>query len=318
MKILKILCHLEVDRMLYGALGEQLKIFRTQDYTYWIEDHQLGVPVTRDIDSIVNNDWDIVIVDDTRTWSDITKLKIKAKAFVWYVHGSYHTWQGFQSFANERLKDYNFIFTDESRLNYWKSWYKNNFNKYITLPIHLQDFYFTPELPITRNGAVYSIGSELLKSSALYGNSAMSTIIALSILGLDRYHIYGYGNKKIPINKRHIKSFSENIRNSLNGYSASAHPSEVQTLGFALLESMAAGVPVICTPKIDFVKYRFKDGDAPFLITNTPQEFYQYAKKFLKSQAYCDLVAYNARKFLRENYPFENYKQKINYWLLFL
>ena len=140
MKILKVLCHIEVDRMLYGALGDDLTILRHEDPTGWIKDEDLNIPVTHDLKAVAATDWDVIIYDDTRTWGTLERLNLKCKHKVWYVHGTYHTWKDFQDFANRELTDFHFLFTDRSRIDYWSRWFKNKPLSTLVLPILFHTF----------------------------------------------------------------------------------------------------------------------------------------------------------------------------------
>jgi glycosyltransferase involved in cell wall biosynthesis len=325
--------------MLSGALGDNLTILRHNDPTGWITDDDINIPtLTRDYEAIKGKEWDVVIYDDTRTWHILESLNLKAKHKVWYVHGTYHTWKQFQDFANEQLTDYHFLFTDTSRQEYWSRWFKNEPLSTLILPIHLQDYYYT-DIPNKRNGKVCAVGSNLLRTSKLYPNPELTSLTMKEMLkfGSDTFHIYGYNEADrqddyVTIPDEFYKGNAYPIREKLKDYSCAIFTSNVETLGFALLETMAAGVPVICTPKVDFnnkilssIRNVFcYNSILPYLNlltgidikpTNVGYESRRYANNFINKAHLSWVVGIDMQRFLKHNFPFSNYISKLNGWL---
>ena len=314
MNILKVLCHIEADRMLYSALGDQLTILRMRDHTGWIPDEDLGFPVTHDYATVSSTDWDWIIFDDIRTWESLRDFTTKNK--LWYVHGTYHTWGEFQFFANRSIHEgFHFLFTDADRLAHWDTWFTGTPVSELTLPIHLSDRYYSEASPY-RNSKVCMVGSEIIRISKLYDSTGIAEEVMseLFTLNSDTFHMFGYNGGDFFTPEEFKKGNAFPIRDTLGNYSCSVHASQVKTLGFALVECMAAGIPVICSPKVDLPE-DLGNGSWAYLIAHTPDEYMHYVRMFLADPMLSYSVGRKGQSFLRERFSFESYKKKLNTFL---
>lgn len=252
MKIAKLMSHMGVDSMLHSALGDKLTIFRYNDPTGWAEDDDLPFPVVRgNIDP--NIDWDIVIVDDMVTHQHIfSGPQLSVKQYVWYCHGTYDTWEGFQLYANTHFNDYAVIFTDYYKQSIVLNWAKFRIVDSITQNIFLPDQCFVP-VSTTRNNKIFTVGNQFIPVCQIYygfDHIVRPVLDTLQQLGPETYSHYGWP----PAQCNYIQPeyFKGHVRLSeLKDCNASIHPSGVRSVGFALLECLAAGIPVITTEKFD-------------------------------------------------------------------
>lgn len=318
MKILKFMCHRGVDNMLKEALGDKLHLYyAADDGMKWCDTtfkHKIneGGPTGY---------WDCVIMDDIRTTNAvIAAIKngdIKVGQFIVYVHGTYSKWVGFQQWANKNWKNCHFIFTDVCRKAAICEWYKEEPLTNLILPIHLPDSYYETPIATVRKDRVCLVGNRLLDTAKIY-NSRLTTHILMLMFGKleDKMDIYGWndhavnreiGGMKLPDNLFH----GPVVLSTLGGYKVAANVSAVNTMGFVLLEQIAAGIPSVMTPKIDFI-----NKDCPFTMTDDPAVFVEAVSHQLLEH---DLMAVErgqqGRDFLRKWFPFENYKKKITEWL---
>ena len=309
MKILKVVRHLGVDKMLKTALGDKLTLYRPivngsfTDPTSYIKD--LPFPYTTKLD---NKNWDIIIQDDIDSVNHLND--ITANEIIWYVHGTYHLWEGFQLFFNKRIKRCHVLFPDFSREGYIKSWYRGEFKSQLILPIHLSDEYFIENIP-NRNGQVFTMGNNLSTTCSLYGFENKVKKI-LEHMSKTPFSIFGYNTSKFDIDSKFYKGSVSPIREHVANYSASIHPSFVATCSFVLLECMAAGVPVITTPKASIPLTHNKDS---YVISSSPEEMAYYVDLFLKDEDLSRNFGAKGRDFLRENFPWRNYVNLLNEWV---
>lgn len=309
MKILKVVRHLGVDKMLKAALGSHLTLYRPRkngkftDPTHYLD--KLPFEYVTHLDS---TQWDIIIQDDIDSVNLLEGLK--PRHVVWYVHGTYHLWQGFQMYFNEKVSRCHVLFTDWSREGYVKSWYRGQFLSQLILPVHLTDEYYTSSIPV-RNGRIFSMGNDLSKTCSIYGYSHKVEKLIKSLTELP-YSIYGFNNNKFDINPQFYKGAVTPIRQHVANYSASVHPSFVPTCSFVLLECMAAGVPVIATPKASLpVNYNRQ----AYVLTDDPDEMLHYAKLMVSDSMLSKNMGKLGRDFLRETFPWKNYVNTLRNWI---
>ena len=309
MRILKAVCHLGVDQMLKAALGDQLTIWRCRtpegkpkDLTFWVP----SLPFDT-VDSVENDGWDVVIYDDIPTRESLRN--IKARAAIWYVHGTYHTWRGFQIYANEHLQNVHVLFPDLSRRRHVMSWYQHQPLSELILPVHLSSQYFTP-VPQHRNGRCFVMGNELKKTIALYGGLSLAQVV---LCGLQWYpfDFFGYGLEDL-VPQEFYRGVAYPIRDTVVNHSVSVNPSLVETLGFVLLECMASGVPIITTPKINLPE---ELSGRSYVIARTPAQFLEWSEKLVRDEALSITMGNAGQKFLREVFPFASYQGQLKEWL---
>lgn len=308
MRIVKAICHLGVDYMLKEALDDHLTIARFRDpktgeatdNTRWIADEGIPFPFTYDIE----DEYDFKIIDDMTTYK--TLKNIRARKTIWYIHGTYHKWPAFQQFWNSEVKYAHVLFPDEDRERYIKKWWKGRAKSKIYLPIHLSDKYFI-EASDRRNGLSYSIGNNLYQTCNIYGGDFDETFKYMSELGT---HIYGFNPKPPPgYPKELIKGAASPINQTVKDYSVSIHPSHVGTVGFALLEGIAAGVPAVCTHKPDLK-------DCPgVMVSKNPQSLARWAELISEDESWSIDSGLKGQEWLFKNRGIEQYHEKLLAWL---
>lgn len=308
MRIVKSICHLGVDKMLKAALGDRLTIARFRDKdgeatdnTKWIADDGMPFDFTYDVD----DEYDIKIIDDMKSFEMLKN--IKARNTIWYIHGTYHKWPAFQQFWNANVSNVHVLFPDTDRKKYVEKWWKCRSLSEIFLPIHLTDDFFT-ELPESRNGKAFTIGNNLYQTTAIYGNQNVSDQV-FTDMSLSETDLYGFNPVPPPMyDKRLIKGSAHPIKEVVKNYSVSIHPSFVGTFGFALLECMAAGVPVVCPQKVS--EYR-----ELCALANTPQDFKRWAKRYIKNEQLSLEVGAKNQSILRKHYNISKYSEKLLEWI---
>lgn len=306
MKILKTVCHLGVDKMLKAALGDQLSIVRfrkadgTPNDTCWLTDEQLPFPLAN-----LEEEYDIKIIDDQDSWRALHK--VKSRHTIWYVHGTYHTWAAFQTHWNKDMGGVHILFPDEERERFVGKWYKHKPITKFHLPIHLTDEHFVDAAP-KRNGLSYTIGNGLLKTCRIYGNDSKVDQLFRAMSGL-KTHLYGF-NTEVPTgyDRGLVKGPASPIRAVVRDYSVSIHPSHVSTVGFALLEGMAAGVAAVCTPKPTL-------GGCPGFFATDPASMISYAKTLMENENKALELGNQTQEWVKNNLNIEKYREKISEWL---
>lgn len=271
------------------------------DVTWWMKNEDLPVPITDD----TSGEWDAVIVDDMNNWKIIRDAGIRYRHMIWYIHGTYHKWPGFQDAANLHLKNVHILYPDTERQRYIRGWYKNKPLSEATIPIHLQDHYYVP-VSKSRNGKCYAMGNEIMATSRIYGPQEEVEDIFARV----KPDLFGF-NAKPPANVNFRGSASP-IREHVREYSACIAPSRVGTLGFVWLETMAAGVPLITTPKVDLPEDL--SGKA-YVIVRSPEEFDHWATRLKEDQGLSLEMGHNGQQFLAQYYPFRSYRTRLNTWL---
>lgn len=316
MKICKFACHRGVDKMLKAALGDRLYIYQHSDDPYrWINMSDLKV-IQSDVPEDI--EWDAIIIDDMSTWQFFQDHEISTRNRIWYVHGTYERWQQFQDFANQYLRGYHLIFTDFARRASVLSWYENQIESTLILPIHLTNDYYV-QLNYNRNEKCCIVGNRLLHNCCLYPNYER---IGLTIeqlyksLGSDRLQIYGWNDRRIDQITDWAVLPSECLRGpvdsikSLRNYSVSYHPSFVPTLSFVQLEVMAAGVAVVTTPKWDFGP--ITTNPPPYIISESPTDTIEAITKLVDDPEWAYNVGAEGQKYLRTHFPFDFYKETLS------
>jgi len=318
MKICKFMQHRGVDKMLKAALGDKLQLYRhSQDTFSWVDTGEVEF-----IDSDIPEDieWDAIIVDNIETWDFLHNSGIRTRNKIWYVHGTYSNWLGFQQDANKKFKGYHTIFTDFARRDSVLKWFKNEVESTLVLPIHLTPDYFV-EPKESKNGKCCIIGNRLLSGCRLNDNYSIvgKTIKSVhEFLGDDRLQIYGWNDHKEDQETR-LASLPKNcvkesiVIKDLGNYSVSYHPSFVPTLSFVQLEVMAAGIAVVTTPKVDFIS----DGFFPpaFHICSTTEEFMDAITKLTEDSEYSYEVGRIGQEYIKRKFPFDFYKETLNSYL---
>jgi hypothetical protein len=308
MKICKFLCHRGVDRLLKAALGDQLTLFRDdRDGMGWLDgDIDYEEPPSEEL-------WDVVIVDDRVTWDFIQEYKIKYKEVVWYVHGTYTRWKGFQDFANQVFRKVHMLATDPAREAAILDWYRHKPISRTFLPLHLTDDYFV-DLATKKNGRCCMVGNRLLKACYIYSDHSVLANVFKRI-DASRLDVFGWNdhpddqlNRGCQIPKQSVRGPAK-IR-ELGEYSVSIHPSFVPTLGFVPLELMAIGVPMVLTPKVDF-----PESSDSFFIARSSDDFINYTNRLLNDKELSLEKGRLGQQFLKQNFPFSNYKERLVKWL---
>lgn len=308
MKIVKSICHLGVDKMLKAALGDDLTIVRfrnkdghANDINHWMGDEALPFEVSY----YLQPEYDIKIIDDL---DSLRVMKdVKAKHTIWYVHGTYHLWNDFHHIWNEQMGGVHVLFPDTERKKYVSKWYKHKPVSEIFLPIHLTDDYFT-EMPKERNSLAYTIGNSLYKNCNIYGNMNIVDQVFhdLSAVGA---HLYGFNDIAPPsYDKRLVMGAATPIKDIVKNYSVSVHPSFVGTFSFALLESLAAGVPAICTNKVS--PYRKLCN-----IVDRPECFKRQVNRYMKDGARSLEEGARNQEIMRSEYSINSYREKLLEWI---
>jgi len=309
MRILKVVRHLGVDKMLKSALGDKLTLYRPvvngefTDPTKYLRELPFDYVI-----KLPSKEWDIVIQDDIDSINHLSN--VTATHTIWYVHGTYHTWEGFKLFFNKMVKRCHVLFPDYSREGYIKSWYQGELLSQIVLPIHLSDEYFVDNIP-GRNGQVFAMGNNLSSTCALYGFKHKVDMI-LKLMSKRPFSIFGFNNEKFDLVSNFYKGSVSPIREHVANYSASIHPSFVPTCSFVLLECMAAGVPVIATPKDSIPLTYNKEA---YVITDDPEEMAYYVDLLLANEEISKSMGLRGRDFLKSQFPWSGYVRTINEWV---
>lgn len=257
--------------------------------------------------------WDIVIVDDIPTFEQLKHIRPRHK--VWYIHGTYHTWKEFQKFANREFTRMHVLFPDVSRKSHILSWYKNPILSELILPIHPTQQIFSDkegarEAVTKRNGRVYAMGNNFVPAASLYSDKTVILDVLQKLQKLP-FDMYGFNNPP-PVPEPFFKGSAANIKETAKHYSASVHPSRVETMSFVLLESLAAGVPVITTPKCDLPLDL--SGESYFIETDN-DSMIKRAESLIQDEALSLEIGRGGQQFLRERLPFSNYRERLTRWI---
>jgi len=313
MKILKVVCHLGVDSMLKSALGSRLTMWRPLITTESGErrHRDAGWWIVPDFDFVEEIDpqehWDIIIVDESAT-NELTK-SLRSQSRVWYVHGSYHVdtnyAYGQRHYFNKSFANFHVLSTDRSRWGIVSEWYQHTPPSHLILPIHPQSKYYVP-IARQRNGRCYVMGHNFMEKCALYGNMDVVNEVMAGLTNTNRFDYFGYNDDFPDFNR------GAGTARSLSSYSVSVHPSFVQTMGFVLMESLCAGVPVITTPKVDLPESL---SGSHYVIARTTREFLDWTKKLLENKELAIQMGKRAQVFMRNKFSFAQYRHKLRTWM---
>jgi len=314
MKICKFMCHRGVDKMLKFALGDNLQLYQHSADPYsWVESNDLDV-IKADIPE--NIEWDALIIDDMNTWQFFQQANIRSRNKIWYVHGTYTNWKGFQDFANASLGNYHVIFTDFARRSSVLKWFTREIESTLVLPIHLTPDYFV-EPKEFKNGKCCIIGNRLLTTCRFNDNYKIVGQALKNIhkfLGDDKLQIYGWNDQDIDqetewaqLPKNCIKKSA--VIRDLGNYSVSYHPSFVPTLSFVQIEVMAAGIAVVTTPKNDFKSVAVNP--PPYIIVNNTNEIMEAIYKLTEDSELSYNIGVQGQRYLKEMFPFDFYRETL-------
>jgi hypothetical protein len=315
MKILKAVTHLGVDSMLKAALGRHLTLWRPSlvtdagerrysDLGWWMP--PLDCEIAENLDE--GESWDIIIVDDFRT-NEITK-GMNARHRVWYVHGSYHSdnayARGMRHYFNHNFGGFHLMFTDTSRRALVRSWFEHQPPSELILPIHPRPQHYL-SMPRQRNGKCYIMGHDYMAKCALYGGMDVvnNVMTGLTQLG-DKFDYCGYNNDIREHNRGSV-----HVRDLVH-HSVAVYTSFVQTMGFALIESLCSGVPVIMTPKLDLPESL---SGTHYVVARTADEFLTWTKRLMNDPELSLQMGQRAQTFMREHFAFANYRRKLRPWM---
>lgn len=312
MKIAKLLSHIGVDSMLYDALRENITLFRDGSDIYgWIPDEELPFPVTRG--PLADEEWDIVIVDDIITHQKIISYPHKAKKYVWYCHGTYDIWLGFQQYANEHFNNYAVIFTDYYKYSVVLTWARFLFSSAIIQHIYLPDYNFVSPNH-EKNNQVMTVCNDFENVCKIYhgyDNIVKPTIQYLEQTFGERYSHYGFCEFNEPlVHAPHVKG---NVKiKTCNNYNVSVHPSGVRSVGFALLECLAAGIPVVTTHKVDIP---LSEHEKSILLCFTPDDFQKHVANCVQDAHYSYELGLAGQRMARDIFSREKWISNVVPWL---
>ena len=309
MKIAKYLNHLGVDSMLKTALGDDLTVFRFNDSTGWITRDQVDFNYVDG--DIANTDWDIFIFDDIITVRDYLASGVRARHHVWYCHGTFSAWEQAQQVFNLHFAklDVAVIFTDSYKQVLVDQWRTFPMADYMILPIALADHRYTAVQE--KNSRCFTVGNDLNRICQIYPryeSFARPAIETLITRYSDCYDAFGHnGGEDGAILGKHRRG-SVSI-GTLAPWSASVHVSGVASIGFALAECFAAGIPVLATPKYQLPR------DGSWIEIQTVEEMTRALDDLLSHPARSRELGATGQEMLRRCFGIENYRNQLRDWL---
>ena len=309
MKIAKYLNHMGVDSMLKTALGDELTVFRFNDSTGWITRDQVDFDYVDG--NIANTDWDLFVFDDIITVRDYLASGVRARRHVWYCHGTFNTWEQAQKVFNLHFNDLDMavIFTDSYKQAMVDQWRTFPISQSLVLPIALAPHRYTSVQD--KNSRCFTVGNDLNRICQIYPryeSFARPAIETLITRYSDSYDAFGHnGGEDGAILGDHRRG-SVPI-STLTPWSASVHVSGVASIGFALAECFASGIPVLATPKYQLPR------DGSWIEIQTVEEMIRALDDLLSHPARALELGLAGQDMLRRYFSIEDYSQRLRSWL---
>lgn len=309
MRIAKYLNHLGVDGLLKGALGDELTIFRFNDSTGWIGRDQIDFDY--EDGDIRDQDWDIFVFDDPGTVAQYLSQPTRARAHVWYCHGTFHAWTDAQKFFNREFADLpvSVIFTDEYKRTMVDQWREFPVVSTLIQPIALPDHKFQSS-PV-KNGRYCVVGNDYHRICQIYPRY---TILAEPAIGSlmayrpDRFDVFGWNGGSDGEIFGDLRRGSVAIKD-LAAWSASVHLSGVASIGFVLAECFAAAIPVVAT-----AKYQLPD-DGSWIKIDTVEEMIDAVDGLVRNPDLARSVGLAGQQMFRDRFGINAYQASLRDWL---